>query len=262
MNITDTITARRSVRSFDGRPLPATDRQLLCDFAASAENPFGGTVTIKMREFDLQSGYRPSTYGMIRGASDYFLIGFGDDMISELSAGFIFEQVVLKAREMGYGTCWIGATFKGTVFDSGMTWPEGERLRIVCPVGVAASRSLMERIVRMTARSDRRKPFGELFFSDFSGTPLAPESRFGEALSMMRLAPSSVNSQPWRAITDGTAVHFYCRKTNEFSMIDCGIGLSHFALTERHNGHSGTFVKLNAPAVTDSGWHYVISYQG
>lgn len=261
MNIIEAMTARRSVRSFDGQPLPSADRQLLCDFAASAHNPFGGKVTVRLREFDLPSGYRPSTYGMIRGASDFFLVGFGDDIISELSAGFVFEQVVLKAWEMGYGTCWLGATFKGTVFDRGISWPDGARLRIVCPAGVAASRSLIERIARFSARSDRRKPFGELFFSDFSGSPLSAGSRFGEALSMMRLAPSSTNSQPWRAVADGQTVHFYCRQPGPYAMIDCGIGLCHFALTERHNGHAGTFVKLNAPAVTDAGWHYVISYQ-
>lgn len=261
MNIIEAIKARRSVRSFNGQPLPAADLETLRGIADTACNPFGGKVTVSIRKFDLAEGYRPSTYGMIRGATDFFLVGFGSDMMSELSAGFVFEQVVLKAWEMGYGTCWIGATFKDTVFGRGISWPEGGRLRIVCPVGTAAPRSLIERIARMSARSDRRKPFGELFFSDFSGTPLSPDSRFGEALSMMKLAPSSTNSQPWRAVADGQTVHFYCRRPGPYAMIDCGIGLCHFALTERHNGHSGTFVKLNAPAVTEAGWHYVISYQ-
>lgn len=35
-------------------------------------DPFGGRVTIRLKEFDMKGGYKPSTYGMIKGATFFF----------------------------------------------------------------------------------------------------------------------------------------------------------------------------------------------
>ncbi|MBD5219800.1 MAG: hypothetical protein HDS72_06140 [Bacteroidales bacterium] len=80
-------------------------RNLLEKAIAETASPFGGNVTIRLKEFDLKAGYKPSTYGMIKGTEDFFLLGIGSDEVSAPSAGFRFEQVVLKALQMGLGTC-------------------------------------------------------------------------------------------------------------------------------------------------------------
>uniref|UniRef100_UPI0025A9D4BB nitroreductase family protein n=1 Tax=uncultured Duncaniella sp. TaxID=2768039 RepID=UPI0025A9D4BB len=116
MNIIEAIKGRRSVRSFNGVPISETDRAELTKAIKGVTDPFGGKVTIRLKEFDMKDGYKPSTYGMIKGASDFFLLGIGSDEAAALSAGFCFEQVVLKARQLGLGTCWIAATFKGAAF--------------------------------------------------------------------------------------------------------------------------------------------------
>lgn len=262
MDIIEAIKERRSVRSYDGEPLDAERRQKLMEAIASTESPFGGNVTIRLKEFDLKNGFKPSTYGMIRGASDFFLLGIADDEASALSAGFRFEQVVLKAWQLGLGTCWIAATFKGTDFEKDEQWPDGESLRIICPVGVAAKKSFMEKFTRMALGSRNRKPFGELFFAEDFKSPLSPDSRFGKALEMLRLAPSSTNSQPWRALVCGDTVHFYYVPKSPASVLDCGIGICHFYETERFDGKSGSFVKEpdSAPAAPDK-WKYLVSYK-
>lgn len=261
MNILEAIKERRSVRSFDGEPLPPQMCDQLLGFAAGVENPFGGHFSVRLKQFDLKAGFKPSTYGMIKGASDFFMLGIADDEVSALAAGFCFEQTVLKAWELGLGTCWIAATFKGTDFEAGEPWPDGEKLRIVCPVGRAAKMRVMEKFARMTIGSSRRKPFAELFFDRSFDTPLAPGGRFGEALEMLRLAPSSTNSQPWRALVDGDGVHFYSVPKSPASVLDCGIGISHFMLTERYYGHHGAFVHdSHAPAAPDN-WKYLVSYK-
>lgn len=262
MDIIEAMKERRSVRSYNGEPLDAALKQKLMEAATVAESPFGGSVTIRLKEFDLKNGFKPSTYGMIKGASDFFMLGIADDESSALSAGFKFEQVVLKAWQLGLGTCWIAATFKGTDFENGEEWPAGERLRIISPVGVAAKKSLMEKVVRLAVGSQNRKPFAELFFSDDFKSPLSPDSRFGKALEMLRLAPSSTNSQPWRALVCGGTVHFYYVPKSPASVLDCGIGICHFWETECFDGHSGTFVKdpSAAPAAPDK-WKYLVSYK-
>lgn len=252
---------RRSVRSYKGLALNDYQRQMLTQAVEESWSPFGGRLTIRLKHFGLEAGCRPGTYGMIKGAGDFFLLGMGADEASALTAGFRFEQVVLRAWQLGLGTCWIAATFRGSDFARGETWPDGEELRIVCPVGVAAAPTTLERITRFTLGSRKRKPFGELFYDGDFGHPLSPDSRFGEALEMVRLAPSSTNSQPWRALVCGDSVHFYYKPKSEASLVDCGIGMCHFLETERFRGRSGSFVRDDAAPEAPSGCRYLMTYK-
>ena len=262
MDIIEAIKERRSVRSFNGEPLSADVRRELLEFAAAVYNPFGGRFSIRLKEFDLKNGYKPSTYGMIKGANDFFMIGIADDEVSALAAGFGFEQVVLKAWQMGLGTCWIAATFKGTDFYNGERWTDGEELKIVCPVGIAAKQGIMERIARFTLGSRNRKPYAELFFSDDFDRAYSPDGTFGEALEMLRIAPSSTNSQPWRALVKEDAVHFYCVPKSPASVLDCGIGICHFYETEVFRGGAGLFYNDAAQGgVAHKNWKYLLSYR-
>ena len=261
MNILEAIKERRSVRSYTGESLTEVQRMNLKAAIADSYSPFGGKVTIRLKEFDLRAGYKPSTYGMIKGATEFFLLGIGDDEASALSAGFRFERVVLRACKIGLGTCWIAATFKGSDFERGQSWPDGETLKIISPVGIPASKSILEKITRFTAGSNNRKPFEKLFFDGGFDKPLSPDSRYGEALEMLRLAPSSTNSQPWRALVDGDNVHFYYKPKSKASVLDCGIGFCHFYETEKFYKRTGEFYKdLTAPVPHDN-WKYLYSYR-
>lgn len=261
MNIIEAMQERRSVRSFNGEPLIAEAKEKLTGSISKVYNPFGGNFDIRLKEFDLKGGYKPSTYGMITGAVDFFIIGVDEDPISSLALGFCFEQVVLKAWQMGLGTCWIAATFKGSDFDKGQQWPDGEQLRIICPVGVAAKKTLKEKLTRTALGSQNRKPFKDLFFDGSFEKPLAPGGRFGEALEMLRIAPSSTNSQPWRVVVDGDTVHFYYMEKSPASVLDTGIGICHFWETENFNGKSGDFFKATDIPVPPSKCRYLISYK-
>ena len=260
MDIIEAIRQRRSVRSFDGRPLTAEQTDELMQTARNTYDPFGGNVSIQIRNFDIKGTFKPGTYGTIKDAATFFLLGIGDGENAALSAGFRFEQVVLKAWQMGLGTCWIAATFKGSDFDRGITWPDGQQLRVICPVGTAVGQTLRERLTRTVMGSKNRKPYGELFFDRDFRHPLNPDSRFGQALEMLRLAPSSTNSQPWRALVDGDTVHFYYLPKSAASVLDCGIGLCHFWETEHYSHHTGTFKKSTSAPTPPANWRYLISY--
>ena len=251
---------RRSVRTFDGEGISAAQRAALEQSIARAGSPFGGNVTIRLKQFDLKAGYRPGTYGMIRGAENFFLLAIGSDEASDLTAGFTFEQVVLEAWQAGLGTCWIAATFKGSDFDRDGTWPHGEELKVVCPVGTAEKPSVKEKITRLALGSKNRKPFDTLFFSGDFTTHVAADDTFREALEMMRLAPSSTNSQPWRALVDGSTVHFYYVPKSPASVLDTGIGIRHFYDTEQFHSHAGTFTRLSSAPTPPDNWKYITSY--
>lgn len=133
MDILEAIKERRSVRNFDGNSLSENSRKILLNIVEHSTSPFGGSVTIRLKKFDIKDGYKPSTYGMIKGSTDFFMLGIGNDEASSLTAGFRFEQVVLKAWQLGLGTCWIAATFKGSTFEDENIWPDGEKLRSYAP---------------------------------------------------------------------------------------------------------------------------------
>lgn len=261
MNIIQAMQERRSVRSFTGQALSPQVISELKEAVSNVYNPFGGDFDVRLKAFDLKGDYKPSTYGMISGAVDFFLIGIAEDETSALATGFCFEQVVLQAWEKGLGTCWIAATFKGSDFDKDQVWPQGEQLRIICPVGVPAKKSLKETFTRFALGSRNRKKFSELFFDGSFSTPLAPESRFAEALEMLRAAPSSTNSQPWRAVVAGDTVHFYYVEKSPASVLDTGIGICHFWETENFHGHKGEFFKATDVPTPPEKCHYLISYK-
>ena len=260
MNIIEAMKERRSVRTFDGGGLNAEQIAALEKAIAESTTPFGGNLSIRLKQFNLKEGYKPSTYGMIKGAEDFFLLGIGSDEASALSAGYRFEQVVLKAWQLGLGTCWIAATFKGSDFDKGEAWPEGEELKVICPVGNAEKPSMREKLTRFTLGSKNRKPFNDLFFYRDFRTAVPVDNPFHEALEMLRIAPSSTNSQPWRALVDGASVHFYYKPKSPAAVLDLGIGICHFHETEKFNGHDGEFCKASGAPIPPDDWKYLITY--
>lgn len=234
IDIDEIILQRHSVRSFDKqRPMTEHDVETLRNSIDGTKSPFGGKVAIELKEFAIDGPFKPSTYGTINGASWYFLMGTDSTEESQLSLGFIMEQVVLKATSMGLGTCWIAATFKGTAFADAAQFPAETPLQVVMPVGYPSEKkSFIEKVTRAALRSAKRKPMDELFI-------VSHDSKFYQPLEMMRLAPSSTNTQPWRAEVDGDVVYFYYIQKSKASILDLGIGLSHFYLAAKEKGIEG-----------------------
>ncbi len=261
MNIIEAIKARHSVRTYAGIRLAPDQETKINDAINSASSPFGGNVTIRLMAVNAGGEFRPSTYGVIKEARNYLLMSLGDDNDSKLSGGFIMEQVVLKACQLGLSTCWIGGTFKDKTFTSAAAIPDGEHLTAVSPIGQAAEKTrIADRIFRAMVNSSKRKPLGDLFFVNDFSTPLTENGPYAAMLEMMRLAPSSRNSQPWRALIRGKRLDFYCSTQNKYSLIDMGIGLCHFYLAADEQNCIGHFTKEVMPAPASGDWHYVISF--
>lgn len=234
MEIMDLIRARKSVRTFDGRPLTKTDSEALESVFTNVQPPFTkkGKVFLSLYSVGDNEALRvPSTYGVIKGARTYILVGVSvaDSAEASLAAGYICEAAVLKAVALGAATCWLGGTFSRKDFAPAAGLPEGVRLIAVIPVGYPVDKGrFLERMMRKVAGSDNRKPFGELFFNKQWGVSLSESSEYAEALEAVRLAPSSTNSQPWRVVVDGDKLHFYY-KPGRYAFIDMGIALYHFS---------------------------------
>ncbi len=262
MTIIEAMRARRSVRTFTGKPLTKEDSTELSGFIKELKPPFGANAHIVLLHAeDDGKPVKLGTYGIIRGASDYMALIHRDGPLAEQGAGYMFEQAVLKCTQMGLGTCWLGGTVNRGDFIRQAGLEEGEQLLLVSPAGYPAQKSrLMERMMRSGAGSDGRKPFGELFFDGDFSRPLTEgnANMYIEPLEMVRRAPSASNSQPWRIIIEGGNAHFYDKKAGRFSGFDLGIALCHFESACRELGIKGRFE--SAGRKSEDGNTYILSW--
>lgn len=263
MNDLEAIRARRSVRTFEPRPLEGPQREaVLRALEACVRGPFGSAVRFALVEpgGDLAAAPAPWTYGVIRGAHAFVAGAVAPGPVSIFDFGYCGERFVLEATKLGLGTCWLGGTFRASVFAERLGLRGGEVVPCVTPVGVPADRrTLVERAFRAFSGADRRKPWSALFF-DAALRPLSAQDAggFAEALEAVRLGPSASNGQPWRVIrsADGRAFHFGLvrsalvdRAVSPVSLqeVDLGIALCHFEAACRQLGLPGAWRREPAP---------------
>lgn len=263
MSISEIIRRRQSCRTFNGLHL---DQGTLVRLREETESlpvllPDVTSPVIRLVNNDEANG-KLGTYGFIAGARQFLVMASGVTTAEQVQAGFMFEALLLKATEMGLGTCWLGGTFRHGPFveafrakaggNDSSPLPEGMEVSIVSPVGhPTPKRRFAERFMRRMVKSDHRKPFDELFKGVSGATPL------GRVLEAVRLAPSSRNSQPWRAEVvqsvgspgqgNPVEVSFSCVTSGRFSAIDMGIAYCHFILASREEGLQWRIIRQSAP---------------
>jgi len=266
-NISQLVRARRSVRTFDARPLSSENLERLQSFMADIENPCGIPVEFRLLHAKEQGLKCPVVVG-----TDLFVAGKVPRVSgAELAFGYSMETLVLYAQSLGIGTVWIGGTMDRAAFERAAELREDQCMPCVSPLGYpAAQLSLRESVMRKGARADSRLPFSELFFRGDFQTPLEENAagKLRDALEAVRWAPSAVNRQPWRAVVTDTAVHFYkktskgfvSRATGDLQKVDVGIALCHFALTAAESGLALRFSTQapDIPAAADT--EYIASY--
>ena len=247
MNILDVIAERRSVRTFDGTPLRAEDAQKILDFAAQAENPYGIPIEWRL----LETAKTGLSSPVIVGANHFLAGKLRRVPFAAEAFGYSFERIVLFAASIGVGTTWIAGTMDRAAFEQAAEVADGEVMPCVSPLGYPAKKmSLRESLMRKGVKADSRLPFSALFFSGSFENPLSAEDagRLQNVLEAVRLAPSAVNKQPWRAVVCGEKVHFYEKKSKalaenawDIQKVDLGIALCHFALAAKACGIPAAF---------------------
>ena len=230
-----TIRERKSVRTFDGRPVSAEDREKIEQYIRTIENPFGVPVRFVL----LDAGAHGLSSPVLSGESLYIAGMVSKVRHAEEAFGFSFEKLVLYAWSLGIGTTWIGGTMKREAFEHAAGLMEGEMMPCVSPLGYPAKkRSLKETMMRKGVGADSRLPVEKIFFDGAWGIALPSEKQaeIADLTEMVRWAPSAVNKQPWRIIVSEQGCHFYEKrdkgyigeKTGDLQKIDVGIALCHF----------------------------------
>lgn len=266
----EAIKQRFSCRSFKLEKIdPLAKRELESYINNNRKGLFGEDVVIDIIEKSEES-QKPMKldYGIINDHSNYIVGKVKSDALSRMSYGFVVEKAVIKATSLGLNTCWIG------YFDSNH-FPEvrlskGFEIPSIVIVGYEGRSNLGDKIIKLTVGAARRNDWNQLFFHNNFSTPLKRDDSglFENSLEMLRLAPSSGNTQPWRVVLEGNKIfHFYKKpiskhyQTKGLHDVDMGIALAHFDLTSKFYNLGGDWERLPSKQVLDhSDVEYMISF--
>jgi len=265
--ISTCIKERRSVRTFDNR-VPDTDvLDRLFDFASAITNPYDIPVSFKL----LHAGKDGLSCPVVTGTDLYVGGKIKNGTNACVAFGYSFERFVLFAQSLGLGTVWLGGTMNRSAFENAMDLCADEMMPCATPIGYPAKKmSVRETMMRKAIKAEERLPFETLFFRGSFAVPLVKEQSepISEALELVRLAPSAVNKQPWRAVVTENTVHFYLKRSKgmghdsklDMQKIDMGIALCHFALAAENLGLTITFDADNPCLTQEPGMEYIASY--
>ena len=262
--VTDLIRQRRSVRTFDGKPLSAEDRSHLVAYGASLTNPFSVPITFRLLDAKEHGLSSP----VIVGADTYLAAKVSKVPNFELAYGYSFEKLCLYALSRGIGTVMLAASLSRAAFEKAMEVSDGEVMPVASPLGYPAEKkSIREGLMRKGLKADERKPFDKLFFEGGFHQPLPQTNPYAQALEMARWAPSAGNGQPWRGVVDGESVHFYEARRlkdsplGDIQKVDVGIALAHFDMTLEEAGVKGSYCFSDPGIPTAGNIHYIVTYR-
>jgi nitroreductase len=283
-SIVDIITNRFSVRTYSGEPIDEGALRDLTEAAAGMRTgPFGAHLRFGVVAATPKDGAalkRLGTYGTIRGAAAFIIGAVKPGGLYLEDYGYAMERLVLRATELGLGTCWIGGFFNRGSFSRRIGAGRGERVPAVTSVGrIIDLDAARDGIMRRSVGGSRRKGWEELFHDGRFGVALPRESAgaFATALEMARLSPSASNRQPARIMRSGSSWHFYLRRTpgylprfartltgiEDLQRVDVGISMCHFELTLREQGIAGRWV-VRPPGIPlpDELTEYTATWEG
>lgn len=266
MKTFELIKERRSVRTFSGKPLSKDDALKIKEFAEKAENPYG--LHIDWILLDAKSNGLKTP--VIVGEDTYIAGKMKRAPHAEEAFGYSFEKTVIYAQSLGVGTTWIAGTMDRALFEKAISLDDSEVMPCISPLGYpAAKMSVREGIMRKGVKADSRFDFSDIFYDSSFEKTLKKENagKWEQALESVRLAPSAVNKQPWRAVVCDNCVHFYekCskpRKENEWDIqkIDMGIALCHFETVAEDSGIPVSFIIENPGFTDDEDLNYIATY--
>lgn len=195
MNLYQMIFKRRSIRKFKKEEVPG---QLLKDILYFGENipRLHGDIQIKLGISENMEEHLP-VKGLWKVEAPYYLVFYSEEKEGYLAnAGYVLEHVLLYMTGKGLGTCYLGNT---KVPEPGLTG-----LKQVIVVAFGYPKTLLYR----DPATAKRLPLKELcVFKEEAGESLK------NILKAVRLAPSAMNTQPWRFIVYRDKIYvFSCRE--------------------------------------------------
>jgi hypothetical protein len=277
--ITELVQQRFSCRDYLETPIdPETQERLAKFIATNQTGPFGSPTRFELvaaAEADRKALRGLGTYGFIKNPTGFIIGAMGEAEKNLEDFGYAMERIILRATDLGLGTCWLGGSLTKSRFAKRIGAGKDERVPAVTSVGYIAK---SHRARQLFSQNAHRYPWGDLFFNQAFGQPLSQDDAgpYAVPLEAVRMGPSASNKQPWRIVKDGGAYHFYIQRSHgygpnslafkllnvdDMQRLDAGIAMCHFELTAGELGMAGTW-QVDEPAIEklDEMTEYVASW--
>lgn len=250
----EAIFQRRSVRKYSDEKLSEGILTEIKEIASSIDPLFDemdtkvSVVEKGHKLFPLLEGVI-GDYGKIR--APHYIIGMsekGDHYLENV--GFLLEDIVLTLTSMGIGTCWIGSQDPARMKQK--LGVKGYEPVILLAFGYCAD----ERTLYRDPRDAKRKDLEAFLFNTVKSEVT---QEWTDLLEAVRLAPSAMNSQPWRFELDKKSLHLYIKNDGiltklmnvignlrRMNKIDAGIALKHIDIAGQHYGYDLEFTLNNS----------------
>ena len=183
MTFDEVLAARRSVRAFDpDRPVPPEHVVAMCEAAQLAPSAcdsqtarFIAVTDPELRRLVCGQGMGTVVRNKFAAKAPLIMVGCADLEISgslggakligleyyQLDMGIAMEHVVLKATELGLGTCWLGWTNEESL-RSILDIPKRARVMALVAVGYPLKSAAPKRV---------RRSVGKILFGNQWGAP-------------------------------------------------------------------------------------------
>lgn len=196
MNLYEAIFVRKSVRSFSSEAVSTKDLEKIQAFYQETQGLFTGIET-ELSILDNRRGQQ-KLLGLFSVKAPWYLAFYSaEGEKSLMNAGYIMEQLVLYLCSIGLGSCFLGSTHVKKQYLT----KDGKQL-----VGLIAFGKAKGSPVRKQSEAKR------LDLDELCIYKEVPRQWLKQMLEAARLAPSSMNSQPWRFVVYDNRIHVFSKK--------------------------------------------------
>ncbi len=209
--IKEAMKFRHAVRQYSDAPIDKEKVATLNSLIAECNREGDLNIQLIIDEPEAFNCMR-SRYGKFENVKNYIAMVGKDSQDLEKKIGYYGELVVLKAAEMGLGTCWVGMSFSKR--KSTIKVNSGEKL--VCTVSVGHYAN--------AGHPHNSKPMSKLCTVK-GDTP----EWFKSGMEAAMLAPTAMNQQKFHIYLDGNTVTAKAERAF-FSKLDLGIVKRHFEI--------------------------------
>ena len=206
MNIYEAVFARKSVRSFRMDAINTSLLEAIKNYHREAQGIFGQNG-IDVTVVDNRLGQQKAL-GIFGIRAPYYLLIYSEDgEKAAMNVGFVCQQTVLYMCSKGIGSCIVNPASAKRPLQR----VNGKQLYGVVAFGRGKS-------------GCNRKPVeaNRLDMSKLCIYKEKPRLWMKQLLEAARMAPSSLNSQPWRFVVYDNRIHIFCKskKTEQMKKMD------------------------------------------
>jgi nitroreductase len=252
MNLYEAIYKRKSTRQYSMEPLPEDVFARIESIAARADRLYdtGLQIHVVRDGKKIHETFKGIFSSYVKVTAPHYLVVSSEDRPGwRENSGYTLEQVVLEMTQMGLATCWMGGPADRETLKNTLAIDRSRVVGVFIAFGKPATEGDQ---YRKDPKEAKRKTLSQIVIGQ-------PDENWMKLLEAARMAPSAVNSQPWRFFVTPGRADLYIAKPNPIAQrmygilnpVDAGIALRHVAIAAKHLDLPLKITKMQLPDMKD-----------